>query len=197
MLSICKNPVVIFCLLALASCSNPVRYDADYQASYDFSKLNTYAWYTGDEAASGKAILDLVHQRIVKSVDQQLATKGYRKTSEANADFLVNYGVIKEEKIDIRQYNTYNGYADGWRFYPWGMYPHAGYGYTDASVLTRVAQYTQGTLVIDIVNGKTKEIIWRGTAAGKLSQKDLTPEERSVIVSEVVARVLSQFPPDS
>lgn len=185
-------------LVFSVSCSTPVEYDSDYQTSFDFSVLHTYAWYTDESVMGHRVKNDIINQRIVQAIDDTLVTKGFNMANTA-ADFYVNYGVTKEDKVDIRTYNTYAGYAPGFRYHPWGagIYPTVGYGYnmTLTEPETRVVQYVQGTLVIDIVKADTKQIVWRGTAAGKLGQESLTAHERDQLIKDVVKNVLSEFPP--
>ena len=193
--SVISGLIVLLCSF---SCSTPVEYDTDYQTSFDFSILHSYAWHTDEALKSHRVKNDIIDQRIVQAIENTLNQKGFKLASPP-VDFYVNYGVTKEDKVDIRTYNTYAGYAPGFRYHPWGagIYPTVGYGYnmTLTEPETRVVQYVQGTLVIDIVKADTNQIVWRGTAAGKLGQDSLTAQERDALINDVVKNVLSEFPP--
>ena len=58
-----------------------------------------------------------------------------------------------------------------------------------------VYQYTQGTLVIDIVDAKTKTLVWRGSATGTVDGQQRSPEEMQQRVNNVVAQIMANFPP--
>jgi hypothetical protein len=54
-----------------------------------------------------------------------------------------------------------------------GGYGMAGWGYYGmaagpVSSTTRVVEYTRGTLVVDIWDAKSKELVWRGTVSDTL-----------------------------
>ena len=80
-------------------------------------------------------------------------------------------------------YTYYNGFGPGW-----GRRGFGGFGTETTSAST----YTEGTLVIDIFDGKTKELIWRGTATDTLSGK---PEKNEKKLTKVVEKMFEEFPP--
>ena len=51
-----------------------------------------------------------------------------------------------------------------------------------------------GTLVLDIVDARTKRLIWRGAAEGTLD-RDISLENEEKIISEAVEKLLKDFPP--
>ena len=61
-------------------------------------------------------------------------------------------------------------------------------GYATASVQT----YETGTLIVDLYDARTKQLVWRGTAAGTLSDK---PEKNTAKMNKAVAKMFEQYPP--
>ncbi len=57
---------------------------------------------------------------------------------------------------------------------------------------TRVDQYTEGTLNIDVIDATTKKRGWEGRGAGWITEKDVHNMEQTV--DEVVAAVMNNFP---
>ena len=49
-------------------------------------------------------------------------------------------------------------------------------------------------LVVDFVDPREKDLIWRGTASGSVDPHR-TPEERTARVQEAVWKMLDQYPP--
>ena len=45
---------------------------------------------------------------------------------------------------------------------------------------TRVDQYTEGTLNIDVVDAATKKLVWEGAIAGRLSDQEVRNMEKTV-----------------
>ncbi|MEH6552337.1 MAG: DUF4136 domain-containing protein [Pseudomonadales bacterium] len=185
---------VAFCALFLAACSS-VNINEDYDENIDFNKLKTFTWHSKDNA--DPAIVnylggDIFVQRLAQTVRESLTAKGFTFV-ESGADFLVNYDVMTEARQDIRTYNTYGGYAPGWG-YGGGGYGYGGYGGGMGSSQTSVTNYTQGTLVLDVINPTTNKLMWRGAADGRLPKKS-DASKRDEDMKEVVDSIFENFPP--
>ena len=57
---------------------------------------------------------------------------------------------------------------------------------------TSVTKNPEGTLFIDIIDAKTKELIWQGEGSGYLTRNVDKKDER---IREFVAKILAQYPP--
>ncbi len=173
--------VTIFVGLAgsLAACSG-ISYNHDYDPAIDFSSLKTYAWiHSADSSSAQRFLSPLIERRVVSAIDTNLASKGFEKASTGRPDFLVNFYGTTQEKIDVSTYYS------GWGYYGW-------YGGTSVDV----RQWTEGTLVIDIIDFSEKDLAWRGYASGAVdSNTNKTPEEVTRRVNEVVTNILKNFPP--
>ena len=175
---------LVFSLLVLiASCSSiSVKHDYDREAN--FVALKKFAWMQQPTTAMGDARAamqrnTLLDQRIKNAVNGQLVGKGLRQDSN-NPDFLIAYHVGIQDKIDV----TTSGYAYAGR----GRY----YGWAGGRV--DVHQYQEGTLIVDFVDAKSKQLIWRGTAQKALDPNP-TPEKIEKNIGEAVAKMLEKFPP--
>jgi hypothetical protein len=120
-----------------------------------------------------------VEKRIISAVDANLESMGFRLAGTGTPDFLVNFVTTTQEKID------FDTYYSGWGYYGW---------YGGTSVQAR--QWTEGTLVVDFVDFNTKQLSWRGWAQGAI-EPNISPEERTRRINEVVAGIMRQFPPKS
>lgn len=163
--------------LAVAACSG-ISTTSDWDESYDFSSLSTYAWMAqGLEAGVSEIML----RRMYVAVDDELATKGFTLTEPDQADFLMAYHTGTQDR---QQYDTYGYGAGGW----WGGY--WGGGMTTTTVRT----YTEGTLILDMISREENELIWRGSASKTIDEMD-SPEQRVKTVQAAVAKLLKDFPP--
>ncbi len=80
---------------------------------------------------------------------------------------------------------------DAFYGYPWGPF----YGPSVAAVPeTYVREYEEGSLILDVVDAKAKQLVWRGTAEAELSDNPSASDTRQRI-DEAVGQVLSRFPP--
>lgn len=164
-------------LVILGACST-VRVDADYDNNVDFSQYKTYAFQkSGVDKAE---ISDLDKKRILRAIDAEMTKKGYTKSE--TPDLLVNIFTKERERVDVNQYSAGWGYGWGWG---WNPYMWGGRNY--------VTTTTEGTLYIDLIDAKKKELIWQGKGSGYLEQSREKKEER---INEFVAKILVQFPPE-
>jgi hypothetical protein len=57
---------------------------------------------------------------------------------------------------------------------------------------TQTTTTPEGTLYIDIVDAKTKELVWQGIGTGYLTTNTEKKDER---IAEFVTKILEQYPP--
>lgn len=171
--------IVVLALSCFSGCSS-ISVSSDYRDSTGFTTLRTFSWILktpeGDIDLGG--INQLVRERIQDAIAAELANKGYIEIIAGNSDFYVTYFVRTEERIRVE-----NMGGPFIRPY-WGM----GMGYAE------VYQYEEGTLIIDLLDGKKQNIIWRGVAKGVVDWKGTTGGQTGMI-NEAVQKVLAQFPP--
>ncbi len=166
-----KKPSV--CLLVFASmiflhCSSmTIKSDFDPQA--DFAQYKTYAWMPRVKPGP----VSLNEKRIAAAVEQKLAAKGMQSASGA-PDFLVVVHTNVKGKIDVDTY----GYRYGRYGRRFGTY-------------TTVREYQQGTMVIDFIDAKTRELFWRGWAKGEVNDAESATKK----IDGTVAKILAQYPP--
>jgi len=163
--------------LAVAACSG-ISTTSDWDQSYDFSSLSTYAWM---EQGLEAGVSEIMLRRMYVAVDDELAAKGFTLTEPDQADFLMAYHTGTQDR---QQYDTYGYGAGGW----WGGY--WGGGMTTTTVRT----YTEGTLILDMISREENELIWRGSASKTIDEMD-SPEQRVKTIQEAVGKLLKDFPP--
>jgi len=165
---------VLMLVLTLCVCGTAVAQDVkyNYMPGTDFSKYKTYKWVSEDNVHPNQ----IVDQQIKIAIDQQLASKGLTKTDSDKADLYIGYQVsIDQEK----QWNAYGG-GVGWRM--GGM----------ASATSTTIQ--NGTLILDIYDPATKQLVWRGTATKTLNPSN-NPDKNQQNLNKAMAKLLKPFPP--
>ncbi len=183
--------VIVLATLVTACSTMEVSFDFDPNA--DFKGLKTYAWLeqpqkpTGDPRIDGNTILQ---NRIHAAVDAELAARGFRKVS-SNPDFLVAYHVSLDKRRSVQTLNNYYGYGPGWGYGYGAAYRP---GYWAGAPETYVYEYEEGTLIVDIVDPRNKELMWRGSAQDEVHFTS-TPEKEETQLKEAVQRMLENFPP--
>ena len=169
--------VLTLFVLIFTSCSS-VRVVTDYDRSQNFSNLKTYAFLK--DGVDKTKINDLDKRRILRAIDKNLLEKGLQKSN--NPDLFIN--IFTKERQEINIYNQ-NLNMPGWGW-GWGWGPSLGWNQTS------VSRASNGTLYIDIINAKNRELIWQGSAEGILTSDIRKKEER---INEFVKSILDKYPP--
>src|SRR5690606_15914200 len=96
---------------------------------------------------------------------------GYRMTS-VDPDFEVAYYARAIDRLEVTNVNRgyYSRYYDDIRVY----------------------EYTEGTVVIDVVDPSTKELLWRGSGVATVSDN---PRKYARQLNEAVSEIVGRFPP--
>jgi Domain of unknown function (DUF4136) len=95
--------------------------------------------------------------------------------------------VFTENKVSVQQYTDWGySYGGGWP-YGYGSYSMwAGAPRTYADV----SQYTEGTLILDAVDTRTKRLVFRGTGTAVVGG----PESNARKIEEAVAKMVAALP---
>jgi hypothetical protein len=168
-----KKMMIAYFALAAAGVLLAAKVSTDYDHSADFSRYHTYSW------ARVKAG-ELWQDRIVHDVDQQLSAKGWQKVESGGDVALAAFGSMKKQE-------TLNTFYDGFGGWYWG-------GFGNGTATTTVTETPVGTLVVDMFDGQTKRLIWRGVATDVLSDK---PEKNAKKLADTVEDMFKKFPPQS
>ena len=138
----------------------------------NFSNFHTYKWVAVQGATYPNQIMDL---EIKDAVNSQLSAKGLTLTDSDNADLLVGYQIAMQQQ---QQWNAY------------GMGRGCGGGMGTATSST----IDIGTLVLDMYNPGSKQLVWQGRATKTLdpSKNQQKNQER---LNKAMAKLLKNYPP--
>ena len=157
-----------------AALAQQVSTDFDHQAS--FSQYKTYSW---QEIKVKNPLWD---SRIKNAVDTQLQAKGWTPVATGGDVAIVAIATTQTQRT---LQTFYDGFGGGWRWRGFG-------GMGEAT--TTEQDYKEGTLVVDMYDAKTKQLIWRGSAEDTLSNKADKNEKK---LDKSVAKMFKKFPPES
>ncbi len=130
-----------------------------YDKTTDFSQYRSFAFFK-----KGLDNLNLPaskKQLVVETISEILEAKGYKRSK--HPDFVVNIFTDLYKRVDV---------------YP-GYYPYH----------RRVYKTIEGKLYIDIVDVKTKKVVWTGETHINLQGNDSRKIQRAI------EKLLSKFPP--
>ncbi len=163
---------------ALAAGCATVQIQTDYDQEAHFSRYATFA-YMGEDARplkrlehQGPATRSLVQKRLKRATSEALTSKGFSQVDRSRADLLVAFHLSVRHQVDV----TDLPYRTPQR---WGYRTH-------------VTHYDVGTLVIDLIDRRAHQLVWRGTASGVMNKSNLSRREH---IDKSIAQIMALFPP--
>ena len=167
---------LIVLLSALSVCAQKVSVGAD--PGVDVTKYKTYAW-SRDVPSTNPLVVEMVRS----AVDEQLTAKGLRKV---DADPELTVVIFGSQDSDIHVSNP-----------SWS--PSLNSIATGVAVGSQSWLVTKGTLVVDMLDTKTKNSVWRGQATQTLDRgptgdraKDAKTVEKPI--KNAVKKMFKQYP---
>ena len=198
--------LAVLVLLFSQACSGPmVR--VDFDPSENYQAMKKWAWLPAGERHPEKREErnDLIDGRIRSAIGEQMGAKGYTKSFQEDADFLIAFDTVIAHKTSVSStpgyvgttMGAYPGYGYGRAAYsPYGYGRYGGYGYGVAIPPQQtVRTYDEGTLIIDFLDRRDKELFWRGSFSAKLSRNP-TPQSTTEKIRDAVEKILAKFPPE-
>jgi hypothetical protein len=158
---------------ARLAAAQTVAVDSDPTAH--FSSYKTFMWIEKPHIR----IDPLMEPRLVDAVNAALTSKGWQLV-DAGADVGIDAHVATRERHALE--TLYSGFGPGWGWHYWG----------GGTAFTTVAPYEVGTLVVDLFDVHTKQLIWRGVATDTLSEK---PQKDTKKLEKAVDKLFKDFPP--
>ncbi len=151
----------------MIGCYAQTQVHSDKLKDVDLSKYESYAWLPSPDTGSS-AIYDndILQTNLMGEIDEQMAMRGYTHDND-NPDLLVLMRVMFERETDVYRdpiYSSYNYVYPGLHVvagYPYYYRSYNGYGYIQGYDIDTV-KYTEGTVVVDIIESGTKRLLWRG-----------------------------------
>jgi len=155
----------------------------DFDKAFNFANVKTYSIKIGTGWGN-----DLSQRRVLTEIDEAITGKGWKKVTEGPADIhVVLHGATDVKKTANTFYSgDMGGYGYGYRGFGGGM----GMG----SSTTTVSEYKVGTLVVDMFDAKSKNLVFRGIAEDELSDK---AEKNAKKLDKASAKLFKDFPPGS
>jgi hypothetical protein len=176
-------------LMTLAACASGVDVRTAVSPDAHLGTLRTFQVLPtpqprdpATQAADDPMLVNSISNRALRSdLVQGFATRGYLP-ADSDPDFAVAYYASTTQKLDV----TYWDYGYAWQPGWWGGWG-PGWGPMDRTV----TQYTQGTVVVDVFDPKTKELLWRGSGVARVSDDQ---QEYQKELQKTVTAILDKFP---
>ena len=173
----------ILCLMALAP-AFAQKVKVGYDKTADFSKYKTYT----RAAPTMPPTRPVLYSTVVDSIDNEMSSKGLTKVDKDGDLTMITAGGVEygnNVAAGTPMIGTYSGPPPSMNATMWT-------GAEGPSTLQGPA-VPQGTLVIELVDRSTNNVVWTGSVSQKL---DIEKKEKSLeLVGKAVVKLLKQFPP--
>lgn len=178
-------PAILLFSLVLVSCGS-----SGPSAKDDLKKLKSYDSYAylpnKDTIISGEFDNDGIQQVIVETINANMEDEGF-VLNKRNPDVLVHFHPMFDEKISVNAnpvYTNYAYYRPGYYIGPYYQdYMYENYFTVQRLNGPRVEQvpYRERSIVIDLIDRRTNEILWRGTSGETIGDRRIEKQIRSYI----------------
>lgn len=172
-------------ILLMAGCQS-TRVRTDWDPSRSFEGFETFAWSEPPKSEGADPFADntLLRKRLRFAIETALAARGYQAVEDPQeADFLATYSVVLDDRI--RDYGSSSvGFHRGGRY---------GYGYGPIFTSPTITEYQESTLIIDLLDPETKDLLWRGWSMGLVGTRDRDRSDERL--NRGVQKILDRFPP--
>ena len=168
---------VLMGIMVLVAAKSPAQQvKSDYDRNANFTQYKTYSW----EQVKTKDPLDV--DRIKSAVNSALSAKGWTQVDSGGDVSIVAMEITQTQQT----LNTfYNGFGGGWG---WRRFGGGGFG----EATTTTDTYKVGTVVVDLFDTKSKQLIWRGSSSDTLSNNS---DKNIKNLDKGVEKMFQHFPP--
>lgn len=168
-------------LFFLAAVPLLAKTEVDFDPNLNFSKYKTFAFIGGVENLVMLPVNpELINNRVHRAVTRGLTGKGLREVQPGqNADLVVRYWVTTSQQVNVAtmgNWGPYGPYIDS--YWSW-MYD------------TYSASSKEGSLLVDLIDSKSKNLTWRVYLVRKLTNADKDWNK----ADEDFTRAFESYPP--
>lgn len=181
-------------LLATVACASAMRVRSYAETGADFNNYRTFKIGSVEATSTGDPRLDdnpFFHNRVKAGVDAMLAARGYERTT-GRPDLLVHYHASIHQQIELNDTQQEridcaaaaaaaiaNGTSTGSDPRPPNCLPYV---------------FDAGTLMIDVVDGRTNKLLWRGWAEGSMDGIATSQARMEQQIDKSVKEILEKLP---
>lgn len=168
--------LVSLLVLALSGCASNVV--TDYDSGTVFGNYASWAFASKGESES---FTSLDGGRVESALERELNRKSMRKVEQGEADLLVTWQIVEEERLERSGVGLGFGFGSG--NFGWGL-----------ASAPPVREIQEGKLVVELVDTNTDRVVWRAASRRYLNEGQ-SSEKRRKLIDEVVADMFEKYPP--
>ena len=161
----------------LAGCASGPDIVSNVTPGTDFTRFATFNFHEplGTDRANG--MRTPMSTRLMASMENEMRARGLTRSDDP--DLLIDFLAWTEDRVDVRQTPTTTVHRSYW---------HRGFS-TWPTYQTTVRQYTQGSLVIDLLDPRAGILVAEGGAQQRVNNDQMTQERADELVAEVMRSI--------
>jgi hypothetical protein len=179
MVRIPRSAALAICAVIASGCATTMNVSSHVRAGLDMAQYRTFDWGQGDALPTGDPRLDknpYFKDYVQGDVERQLAARGIQQSTDGTPDLFIHFHASVDQRIDVnlteREYKTCQA--------------------TDCQ--SWIINYEPGTLVLDVIDARTNQLIWRGWAQDSVQEFVGSRDKMAQKINEAVSRMLAMFP---
>lgn len=169
--------LAVFPALLLAACASGPTIVANTNPGTDFRAFQTYNFFEplGTDRAGG--VRTPLSTRLMASMDREMSVRGL--TRSESPDLLIDFTVSAVDRVDVRSTPSHTVHRSHWNrgFNTWPTYS------------TTVRQYTEGSLIIDLIDPRSNSLVAEGAASSRINNTDFTQQQIDDVVAQILADI--------
>lgn len=161
---------VVFGMIALAVSTAFSQISAGINPKANLGAYKTFAWLEPDIKAGPNPLYksEMLNNTVKMAVSTELNIRGMKEDTLA-PDALIQFHTYTQPQQRTNYSGGFYPFLGGWGWGRWGsFFPYGGMGWGGNGYQSNS---TEGTLVVDILDAKTKEVLWEGVIQGTLNGK--------------------------
>jgi len=173
---------VLVLALLLGACASEPTIHASADPAANFASYKTFSFFYPLETDKNPYSTTLT-AHLKSATRRELENRGYQYVA-SDPQLLVNFNAIMIRRADLRGARGVGGFY-GYRAGMYGAWP----GYPQE---IQAVRYKEGTLGIDLVDAKKRQLVWQGLAEARIT-KEMSGNPRAAI-DKAVAEMFEKYP---
>ena len=191
-------------LAGLSACNSYNYYTAGLNRT-NMSGYHSFAWMPANSDMKGVINNDESDAKIKDAATNALQAKGLTLQTH-QPDLIIVYTATVGRGSRTNYYSAYPGFYGGWGWgagwgwgsrWGWGGWARPGYYwggdpflYYGGITYAEQEHYKEGTLIIDLIDTRTKKVVWRGFGVGEVHHN---PQKNIDDIPKVVSGIIDQL----
>jgi hypothetical protein len=163
----------------LSGCGLGIVAGADFAPGIDYAGYASFEWDEPDDRPVGDPRLEnnpFFEQRLHAAVAVELAEHDIREGA-GGARLVVHHHATVRSRVDVYEADEREGYTT-----------------MRGTATPQVVEFQEGTILIDIADAQTRDVLWRGWAQFDITQALANPEVMARAIEEAVGKMFERFP---